>query len=213
MCPTFSRDGGSVAFVWAGPTDQNADVYVKGRDDREPRRLTAHPSPDVAPAWSPDDRRVAFCRHHPAGSSIMVVPAAGGAEEEVFGVDEHVKHLDGSPSGEIVFALSRSKTHPPGVYLLNPAARALRRAVATPAGSADLFPRASPTGGEVAFVRQVGTYTEDQLLCVAAAAGGSEPRAVLRRKGFFRGVDWTADGAELIYSFDRSGRLGSGGSP
>ena len=219
--PALSRDGRTVAYAWGGVNGSNVDVYAVGPGDREPRRLTTHPANDVAPAWSPDGRRVAFWRHLGSGrSQLLTVPAAGGDEIAEWEADQPVKHLDWTPDGRhLAFGLGQSQRHPPGVYFLDVATKEVRRVVATPDGSNDLGPRVSPDGTEVAFVRRSGTYTEDQLVCVATIAVGSNPRTILQRKGFFGGVDWTADGRELVVSFGRSGRNrlwrlpASGGEP
>src|SRR5215472_4687102 len=56
--PVFSPDGTMVAYT--GDYDNNEDVYVVPATGGEPRRLTHHPSPDVALGWSPDGKRVLF---------------------------------------------------------------------------------------------------------------------------------------------------------
>ncbi|MHC4948086.1 MAG: S41 family peptidase, partial [Planctomycetota bacterium] len=77
--PVIGPDGGRLAF--SAEYDGNTDVYVMPIDGGPPRRVTSHPDPDVALAWSPDGREVLFRsgRAHPHGRpELWRVSAAGG---------------------------------------------------------------------------------------------------------------------------------------
>ncbi|MBS0373963.1 MAG: PD40 domain-containing protein [Proteobacteria bacterium] len=56
--PIFSPDGQQVAFT--ATYDGNTDVYVVPAAGGEPLRLTYHPGPDEALAWTPDGRSILF---------------------------------------------------------------------------------------------------------------------------------------------------------
>ena len=60
--PALSPAGNLVAFAWDGPKEDNFDIYVRSIDGRSHLQLTTDPSPDHAPAWSPDGQRIAFIR-------------------------------------------------------------------------------------------------------------------------------------------------------
>ncbi|MGC9995166.1 MAG: PDZ domain-containing protein [Terriglobia bacterium] len=66
MGPHFSPDGSMVAY--SGDYDGNVDVYVVPAQGGEPRRLTYHPSADVAVGWTPDGKSVLFRSHRLAYS-------------------------------------------------------------------------------------------------------------------------------------------------
>jgi tricorn protease len=77
--PHFSPDGKRLVFT--GQYDGNVDVYVMDADGGVPRRLTFHPEPDVALAWSPDGKDVYFrsAAAQPDGRpELWRVPVAGG---------------------------------------------------------------------------------------------------------------------------------------
>ena len=82
--PIFSPDGSMVAFT--GTYDDNTDVYVVPSDGGQPKRLTYHPGPDVAVAWTPDGKRVLFrSRRHSANdpNQLYTVPVTGGFPSEL----------------------------------------------------------------------------------------------------------------------------------
>lgn len=52
-----------VAYAWAGPDDDNWDIYVKALGlGTKPLRITEDPGTDWSPSWSPDGRQIAFVR-------------------------------------------------------------------------------------------------------------------------------------------------------
>jgi Tol biopolymer transport system component len=77
--PSVSPDGGLAAFQRAVSKPEKPGlpfVYVIPLDGSKPeRRVTRGSSPEVAPAWSPDGRRIALLRD----SLVAVMDAGGGA--------------------------------------------------------------------------------------------------------------------------------------
>jgi Tol biopolymer transport system component len=76
-----------VAFTWNGERADNYDIYVKqiGSENNPPMRLTKNPAPEIFPAWSPDDKWIAFVRRQPQqnNSVIMLIPPLGGPERKL----------------------------------------------------------------------------------------------------------------------------------
>jgi tricorn protease len=76
--PHFSPDGSMVAYT--GDYDGNLDVYVVPAEGGQPRRLTYHPSADVALGWTPDGKSVLFHSHRYSYSDpdqLFTVPVEG----------------------------------------------------------------------------------------------------------------------------------------
>ncbi|MBL6705719.1 MAG: PD40 domain-containing protein [Planctomycetaceae bacterium] len=56
--PCWSPDGKQIAFT--STRHGNQELYVAGRDGKEPLRLTSDPAIDSHPDWSPDGNRIVF---------------------------------------------------------------------------------------------------------------------------------------------------------
>jgi len=82
--PIFSPDGSMVAYT--GDYDGNQDVYVVPATGGEPRRLTYHPSTDVAVGWTRDSKSVLFRSTRTSYSrfeKLFTVSVEGGLPKEL----------------------------------------------------------------------------------------------------------------------------------
>jgi len=209
----LSPDGNQVAYSWDLDERGNRDIYVQTLGNDKPLRLTTDPAMDTNPVWSPDGRYIAFRRHYARENGIYVVPASGGPERKLLTSnrkDFDASPDDWSPDGKF---LAYSGSKPPGILLLalnNP--KESRPLLAPPKRGYDYFPRFSPDGQTVAFVRDADIF-------LAPTAGGEPKRLTYDDTGI--GVlDWTPDGAYIVFLSYRQGegtRLlkisASGGQP
>jgi Tol biopolymer transport system component len=84
-----------------------------------------------------------------------------------------------------------------------------RRVTAPPSESyGDGFPAFSPDGGTLAFTRSAGLQVRDIFLQTLGPdmSPSGEPRRVTFDGRLIAGLDWTADGRELVFSSNRAGR-------
>ncbi|HXJ94398.1 MAG TPA: PDZ domain-containing protein [Terriglobia bacterium] len=82
--PIFSPDGSLVAYT--GNYDGNQDVFVVPATGGNPKRLTYHPSADVAVGWTLDGKDVLFRSHRDSptdSNKLFTVPADGGFPSEL----------------------------------------------------------------------------------------------------------------------------------
>jgi Tol biopolymer transport system component/predicted Ser/Thr protein kinase len=86
VMPTFSPDGGQIAFAWDGGSNNSFDLYVKVVGTENVSRLTHKPSIWLAPAWSPDGRTIAFARKSESDSGVFEIAANGGPERKLASV-------------------------------------------------------------------------------------------------------------------------------
>ena len=114
VLPRLSPDGEKVAYAWAGPDDDNWDVYVKAvGQGTKPLRITEDPGLDWSPTWSPDGKQIAFVRvSADTKAAIYTVPSMGGQERKLADVIG-LSFADGSGS----YAASMLSWAPDGEWL------------------------------------------------------------------------------------------------
>jgi Tol biopolymer transport system component/serine/threonine protein kinase len=77
----ISRNGGRLVF--SSDRMGNQDLWWRDVAGREPSRLTADPTPDWNPRWSPDGQRIAFYGYRTGERQIWVMPAEGGPARQL----------------------------------------------------------------------------------------------------------------------------------
>jgi Tol biopolymer transport system component len=218
----FSPDGNQIAFEWYGDKDYNEDVYVMRIGAGKPLRLTTDPAQDESPTWSPDGRYIAFRRKdhfNPNKDEICVVPALGGPERKLVALQDDLSDdlsMDWSPDGKYLAYVDRGPRQWSAIFLLAIDNPEVKRPLTPPfVGQADYSPRFSPDGKTVAFVR----LDEVKDIFLARTAGG-EPKRLTFDNTYIYSLDWTPDGAYIVFLPDRLGgrrRLwkvaASGGKP
>ena len=209
--PSFSPDGRQIAFCWTGVGNDNFDIYVKLIGEGTPLRLTTNPGRDTSPSWSPDGRQIAFIRFALEGNSLMMVPALGGAERKLASLTSatgaYLSTAWSKDGKEVVFTDSDLPNGPLSIFLISLETGGRRRLTTSlPQSGGDFTPRFSPDGQWVAFTRSRSNAVYD--IYIVPAAGG-EPRPVTRdgRESGPGGLDWTADGREIIFSSRRGSGL------
>ena len=160
--PTFSPDGGQVAFTWDGERGDNTDIYVMPVGAGTPLRLTANPALDTAPAWSPYGSRVAFLRRcRPRAALYVLTPPLPNSEQKIADVDptplgtsEPIATTSWSAdSRHIILAERDLKSRENGIVVVPTDRSARRRLIWTASASGTYhFPAVSPTSNSLAYV-------------------------------------------------------------
>jgi Tol biopolymer transport system component len=165
MWPSFSPDGKTVAYQWAGKNDENWDIYIKAFGlATNPLRLTTHPDDDMCPVWSPDGLEIAFLRIQES-AAIYIVPSMGGKERKLIELDgpvylgyNFVPALTWSPDGKW-FAYSEVTDEERGLTsIVRLSKDTLEKEVLTKFDDSRLTgwesdPQFSPDGQYLAFIR------------------------------------------------------------
>jgi eukaryotic-like serine/threonine-protein kinase len=165
--PAFSSDGNRVAFMYQLPPEPARGIYVKQIGGGPPVRLTE--GRDRDPAWSPDDRDIAFLRWDGKVSSVMLVSAiGGGTPREVAKVDApNVSRLSWTPDARwLILSARESKDEPFGIWRVSVETGERRRLLPPPgkvpqsAGweYGDTVSNLSPDGRVLVFARSLSTY-------------------------------------------------------
>ncbi len=202
--PTFSPDGNQVAFAWDGETG-NDDIYVQLVGAGTPLRLTTDPASDRNPAWSPDGRFIAFIRFSPPESGLFIIPALGGSERRIAGVnwenrwDLYGAGLSWSPDGRFLAVTDTRAPQASGSLWLISVGGAVRRQLTfpPPGNVRDVAPAISPDGHTVAFIRVTSGGVSDIYLVPFL---GGEPRRLTSNEAWLERVAWTANGRDLVFS-------------
>lgn len=217
--PNISPDGSRVAFVWDQGDGGGADVYVKQVGVETPLRLTSGPASDTSPAWSPDGMFLAFVRSGAPENGIYLVPAIGGTERMLVDLGEREgRSVAWSPRGDyLAYTAPGAALEPVGIWLLS-LETGESHVLTEPPGDylGDLELAFSPDGQWLAFVRSI-VEKVDNIYIVSVA--GRELKRLTFDHAEITGLDWTADGREILYSSDREGAFSlwrvsvSGGTP
>jgi Tol biopolymer transport system component len=164
-------------------------------------RLTTNPGEDTQPVWSPDGRHIAFFRHGEHEDGIYIIPALGGPERKLT-ASHGEAGLDWSPDGKyLAYVDRRPNQRTPTIFLLAVDNPDDKRPLTASAGQAEDFnPRFSPDGRTVAFLRFADQIARDIFLVRTA---GGEPKRLTFDNVIIRGLDWTPDGAYIVFSSDR----------
>jgi len=222
--PTFSPDGGQIAFTWDGEKGDNWDIYLKMIGSSEIRRLTTDSAPDFAPSWSPDGRQIAFVRSQPGYNpwdlkgqgTIHLVSPVGGSDRKLSDFPVRPR-LSWSPDGRWLAAArdgSATETDPgaAGIYLIPLLGGEPRPVTSAKAPACHHTPAVSPDGHHLAYASCA--FCSMWLSChIDVVELGAEyepagpPRRLTPRAGNILGLAWTRDGNSLVYGDWTTGRL------
>jgi len=172
----ISPDGSHVAFVWRSPEATSFDLYVQDLTTSEPLALTATPTHERFPTWSPDGRWIAFARFESGACGIFVTSVLGTAERRLADCTR-ASGLSWSPDGawlalgEYDPAIETSR-----IVLLSPETLERRPLTYPTAGTrGDFAPVFAPGGQSVAFARGGERYGAARLFEAQLDAEGAEP--------------------------------------
>jgi eukaryotic-like serine/threonine-protein kinase len=216
LYPSFSPDGNHVAFMWAGPKQDNPDVYVQQIGAGSPLRLTTDPRSDYNPVWSPDGRWIAFLRADrlpppsaPAGASeLRLVPPLGGPERKLS--DLRMRSV-GSPgflawwpdSTCVVVTDSSGEGQPDALFVVSLETGEKRQLTNPPAPAlGDSTPAVSPDGRSLVF-RRVHGAGAGELYWLPLGRGltaAGDPRRLTLRALDAGYPAWMPDGREVVFS-------------
>jgi len=203
-CPSFSPNGRHLAYSGRGGEAETFHIWVRALPTGAPQQLTQGAANDVCPVWSPDGSSLAFLRVTDDGEQYFVIPAAGGAERKIADTDALEESTTIRPSiswmrdGKSLAVVRSENNKPPAVFIATVDPGAPRRLTDPPAGTpGDSNPSISPDGQTVAFVRNVAGEAGDVWLC--DTSGGSLRQLTFDTRAT-RGMAWTPDGRDIIYS-------------
>jgi Tol biopolymer transport system component/DNA-binding winged helix-turn-helix (wHTH) protein len=206
--PEFSPDGKFLAFTWDGGDEYNDDIYVQKIENGALRRLTTDPRVDHQVVWAPDGKSLAFLRESAqiTGAYHLMIVDLEGEEGEEREVARVWGGLDWSPDGNwLVVSTHRKELSPTLLYLISPDGKELQQLTSEGAivDLYDSFPRFSPDGKEVAFVRWKSDVGDLWVVNLAT----KQMRQLTFFQGQIKSPRWSQDGSHIIFTSSHTGRF------
>jgi Tol biopolymer transport system component len=220
----FSPDGQRLAYSARGVAKMDSyHLFVRTVAPDSPRQLTEGAGNDVGPAWSPDGNSIAFLRMDGGLAQYLVVPLGGGSVRKVAEFTSAGEEAQLSPSvawtkdGKSLVVVQYGENQVPGLAVAEIATGTVARITNPAEGTeGDSCPAVSPDGATLAFVRKTSNDGADIYL---SDVSGANPRRLTFDDRGVRGIAWTPDGHDLVYSANRARGWGVwripayGGSP
>src|SRR5262249_37641671 len=190
--PALSPNENSIVVALNDQQAQSRDIWILSTAG-ELVRVTAEPTDDLNPLWSPDGRWIFYTSERGGVRNIYRKPANGtGAPEAVLTSNEDLNLEDISSDGRfLVFNARNKRDDPPGLAILD-LVNETRRALAPPQARAARF---SPDGRWVAY------ETDSGIVIHPIGVNGESSReeyAVTRGVGAATPI-WRGDSEELFY--------------
>jgi hypothetical protein len=193
--PAWSPDGSRIAFAGLDSGTGNWDIYSVDASGGDLRRLTTDPERDDNPQWTSDGRIV--WQHGPFACPcegwIMNADGSGQAELPFAG---NVVTPAPAPNGRrIAYATDAGGSWSLHVAQLN--GDGDHQITTGPAAFGDFQPRWSPTGNDLAFLRDDTGANNDLYVVHSNGQGLRQVTSTPGLNEFWE--SWTPDGQSLVY--------------
>jgi Tol biopolymer transport system component len=222
--PALSPDGKRLAYCVRDTDKANAfHVFVRDLPSGTPKQLTNGEDTDIGPVWSPDGGVLAFRRIGEGKVDYVTIPADGGPERKAasFGPASDAGNpspgVAWMPDGKSLVVTQTAEGKPATLAIVALEGGSIQTITSPPEGAdGDSTPAVSPAGDAIAFLRSTPNDGGDIWICDPK---GADARRVTFDDHGVRGIAWSRDGQELIYSANRAGGLrlwrisAGGGSP
>jgi Tol biopolymer transport system component/DNA-binding winged helix-turn-helix (wHTH) protein len=199
--PAFSPDGSEVAFGWDGETNgAGYDLYVKVIGSESPLRITRQPAENLSIAWSPDGRAIAISRVSKGASGIFLVPPTGGPERKIYSRSStywwYGNELSWSPDGKYLAFSDHPETSYQSIMLYLLSMSTLKAMQVKTDCKDAVLPSFAPKGELLAWVCE--RWPSQSLRLLHLGDGGVTE--LLHGDERIRGIGWSRDGNNIIYS-------------
>ena len=180
-----------IAFV--SEVDSGKELFLMDYDGYHPRRLTYDATLNLAPAWSPDKRRLAFVSYRNGDDpQIEELDLATGHRRTLVAFPGMNITPEWSPDGNAL-AFAATKDGNSEIYKVDKSGQKFERL--TENRAADLAPSWSPTGREIAFTSDRGGSPQVYLM----SADGSNVRRLTFEGSYNTAAVWSPKGNWIAY--------------
>lgn len=211
--PSFSPDGSQVAFSLRERGQLASHIFIKLIGQNDAVQLTRGADANLAPAWSPDGRWIAFLRYsgqnaggHPVGVgwTLMLMSALGGPTKKIAELDSRLSGdgVSWHPDGKSVAAVASSSSGGGAAIHIITIADGTRRQLTRPEpGFSDSTPAFAPDGKSVVFSR--AAYAAQDLYMLELNEDQTPRRAPRRLtvdSNYAAEPVWMPDGRSVLFS-------------
>ncbi len=189
-----------IAYVTSRGHNARVALRVADADGFNAQTIVDSAEPIMAPAWSPDGRRLAYVSFEGRQSAIFVQDLASGRRERVASYEGINSSPAFSPDGRKL-AMTLSKDGDPEIYVLDLTSRQLTRL--TDHYAIDTEPAWAPDGSHLVFTSDRGG--QPQIYRVSAAGG--MPQRVTFEGDYNAAASYSPDGASLVMVTREGGRF------
>ena len=207
--PALSPDGKRLAYSQRESSKVSAfHLFVRELPVGKPLQITRGEASDVAPAWSPDGGSLAFVRVTDGQSQAIVIPADGGEERKIAAlgpvadVAQPLPGVSWDAGGKSLVVAVGGEKQASALAVVTLGSDKVVRITNPPENESDSSPAVAPAGDILAFVRHTQNGGADIWVC--DMTGGGLRRVTFDDKAI-RGIAWTRDAQELVYSGARVG--------
>ena len=199
LSATATAGGGNIAFE--SNRTSNFNIFAQNVDPTETAvSLIGGIGSDVTPVWSPDDTQMVFSSDRDGDYDIFLRTAAGQEIKLTQNAVDDVHPAWSPDGGRIIFSSNRAGDYFQ-IYSMRTDGTDVRRIGVVPDNNA-MFPRYSPDGSQIAFMRAsilspLCQWNWDVWLMDGA---GNNQRRVTTRLGADLYPHWTPDGTQIIYA-------------
>lgn len=192
-----SRGIGSTRISVATLKGDSKEIQIMDYDGANVRTVTANGGINKFPAWSPDNKRLAFVTKLPAVArwELWLQGLEGGLSKISFD-SSFVSSPAFSPDGaRIAFGARAADKQAADIFVSDLSGRAIRNL--TNHRAIDTSPTWSPTGGQIAFISDRSGTPQVWVM----DADGSNLQRLVTEGGHCDSPAWSPDGRFILYSW------------
>jgi len=188
--PVFST---RVAFV--SNRDGNDEIYIMDYDGANQTRITFNKVKDYMPAWSADQRSIAFTSYRRGSADLFIRNIYDGKETLVAGKGTNYAPAFSPDGKKLAFCSTMSEDGNAEIYVLDLETMKTKRL--TYNSAIDTAPSWSPTGREIAFTSDRTGQGAPQIYIMDAE--GSNVRKVSFGGNYHDAPAWSPTGDRIAY--------------
>ncbi len=185
----------STKIAFTSNRDGNDEIYMMDYDGAGQTRVTFNKIKDILPAWSPDQRTIAFTSYRGATASLYLRNIYEGKEVLVASKGTNYSGAFSPDGKKLAFCSSLTEEGNAEIYLLDLGTMKIKRL--TYNSGTDTAPSWSPTGREIAFTSDRTGLGAPQIYIMDAE--GTNARKVSFGGSYFDAPAWSPTGDRIAF--------------